>query len=100
MLVFEKSISVDDTLIERGNRYGEFSAHAQLSYTLRTDIENHMALYNSVQFDNLPFYMQEALILICHKLARIANGDPFYIDNFTDIAGYSQLVINELNKGN
>ena len=34
--------------------------------------------------------------MICHKLSRIANGDPFYADSWHDIAGYSQLVVNIL----
>lgn len=34
--------------------------------------------------------------MIAHKLARIMNGDPNYIDNWTDIAGYAQLVVDIL----
>ena len=37
--------------------------------------------------------------MIFHKLARIANGDPTYIDSWTDIAGYAQLVVDDLNEG-
>lgn len=29
-------------------------------------------------------------------MARIANGDPNYEDNWVDIIGYSQLVLNEI----
>jgi hypothetical protein len=31
--------------------------------------------------------------MICHKLARIANGNPYYEDSWHDIGGYSQLVV-------
>jgi hypothetical protein len=30
--------------------------------------------------------------------SRICNGDPFYVDSWRDIAGYAQLVVNELEK--
>jgi hypothetical protein len=35
---------------------------------------------------------QEALDMIQHKIGRILNGDPDYVDNWDDIAGYSQLI--------
>ena len=44
--------------------------------------------------------MIEALDLICNKLGRIANGDPTYDDSWRDIAGYAQLVVNELEVDN
>lgn len=34
--------------------------------------------------------------MICHKLARIVNGDPGYSDSWRDIAGYAMLVSNRL----
>ena len=30
--------------------------------------------------------------MILHKLARILNGDPNYVDSWHDIAGYAILV--------
>lgn len=40
--------------------------------------------------------MREALDMICHKMARILNGDPNYRDSWVDIAGYAMLVANRL----
>ena len=34
--------------------------------------------------------------MITNKMARIVNGDPNYIDNWHDIAGYATLVEQEL----
>jgi hypothetical protein len=34
--------------------------------------------------------------MICHKIARILNGDPNYADSWVDIAGYAQLVADRL----
>ena len=39
----------------------------------------------------------EAINMICHKLGRIANGDPTYDDSWRDIAGYAMLVVRYLN---
>ena len=36
--------------------------------------------------------------MILHKVARILNGDPDYVDSWADIAGYAQLVVNILEK--
>ena len=40
----------------------------------------------------------ESIDMICHKLGRIANGDPFYDDSWRDIEGYARLVTNFLEK--
>jgi len=42
---------------------------------------------------------QEALEMIAHKIARILNGDPNYVDSWVDIAGYAKLVADRLAKG-
>lgn len=39
---------------------------------------------------------KEALETIATKIARILNGDPDYIDNWVDIAGYAMLVVERL----
>ena len=38
----------------------------------------------------------EALDMICHKIARIINGDPNHLDSWQDIAGYARLVAERL----
>jgi len=30
--------------------------------------------------------------MVAHKLGRIVNGDPNYVDSWTDIIGYTRLV--------
>jgi hypothetical protein len=86
---------IPQILAERGSRYGQFSDHATLSQSLQRLILSHMNRINPQQLEP---YMVEALVMICHKLARIANGDPWYTDSWTDIGGYSQLVVEELSK--
>ncbi|RUO17092.1 hypothetical protein EJK55_1172 [Moraxella catarrhalis] len=34
--------------------------------------------------------------MIAHKISRLIAGDSYFIDTWRDIAGYAQLVVNEL----
>lgn len=92
----EELQSVESTLKQRGNRYGAFASHARLSQSLKNLFSSHVKEYG--QPENFTDEINEAIEMIFHKLARIANGDPTYDDNFRDIAGYAQLVVDELNK--
>jgi len=92
---------VKDILVERGNRYGKFSSHAALTQELKDTFVKHT--YGIHQFDSgedfnehFPYYMTEALDMIFHKIGRIGNGDPCYIESWRDIIGYAQLVMDEL----
>ena len=82
---------VTETLTERGNRYGKFKDHAELSQRLKE------AMHCSNVWDRLEPDMREALEMIQHKIARILNGDPTYADSWHDIAGYAKLVDDRLN---
>jgi DNA-directed RNA polymerase subunit M/transcription elongation factor TFIIS len=90
----EKLQSTEDTLTQRGTRYGEFRDHAILSQKLK-----NLLVLPSFEGTEAELYMYEAMEMICHKLARIANGDPLYDDSWRDIAGYAELVVKELNRG-
>jgi len=87
------SMSVDETLEQRGKRYGTFVKHAELSQSLLRCIRTHTIL-NGKQLSDVH---TEALTMICHKIARIVNGDPNYDDSWRDIAGYATLVEKHLN---
>lgn len=41
--------------------------------------------------------MKQALTVIADKIARILNGDPFYVDNWHDIQGYAKLIEDRIN---
>lgn len=81
---------ITTTLQERGQRYGVFTRHAEISQQLKQVIEGY-------QTKVLAADQQEALDMICHKIGRIINGDPDYADSWHDIAGYAQLVADRLN---
>lgn len=85
-------MNIDETLNERGNRYGEFAGHAQVSQRFK-----QMARFElSYRDKRLAEDQLEALDMIFHKIARIINGDPDYADSWVDIAGYATLVANRL----
>ena len=82
---------VDHILTERGERYGKFKDHAEVTQQLKRVIFgfNHVLRMEADQ--------KEALEMIAHKIGRIINGDPDYADSWVDIAGYAQLVADRLN---
>ena len=82
---------INKTLEERGQNYGEFIDNARISQKLK-------AVMLDSNPDKYEPYMIEAIEMICHKLARIANGSPEHIDSWYDIAGYATLVVCELEK--
>lgn len=86
------SIDVDGVLAERGSRYGKFAGHAEVSQSLKLCIATHLKTRHKVLRPD----QQEALDMICHKIARIVNGDPDYSDSWVDIAGYAKLVADKL----
>lgn len=83
---------ISATLQERGSRYGSFDTHAQITQQLKFVINR--ALFEQKKV--LTASMKESLDMIAHKIGRIVNGDPHYADSWIDIAGYAQLVADEL----
>jgi hypothetical protein len=83
---------VERTLQERGERYGVFEKQAEVSQDLKFTIALHLKQRGKI----LRADQQEALELICHKIARIINGDENYDDNWVDVAGYASLVAKRL----
>ena len=88
---------IEKILEERGSVYGDFYTLSMLSTSLKDKAISH--IYNIGNEDQFEPYMEEALGMIFHKIARIVNGDPSYIDSWKDIAGYAQLVVDELENG-
>jgi len=89
---------VDAILAQRGSRYGKFCDHAEVTQKLKKVIYAH--LEKRIKQGNpaaITPSMMEAIDMVCHKLGRIANGDPTYADSWIDIAGYTTLVAKELN---
>jgi hypothetical protein len=83
---------VEAVLAERGARYGKFTGHAEISQSLKHTVYRAAAERGT----KLKPDQVEALDMICHKIARIINGDPDYADSWVDIAGYAKLVADRL----
>lgn len=82
--------NINAVLTERGSRYGKFSEGAEIMQALKT------IMHNAPGWKRLTPSQKEALDMIQHKIGRALNGDPTYADNWIDICGYSQLVVDEL----
>ena len=86
------SVDIDVTLANRGAHYGVFGGQSFVAYTLKNTLRIHANKHNKA----FSFDQAEALDMICTKLGRIVNGDPDYVDNWVDIAGYAKLVADRL----
>lgn len=84
--------AIDKTLDERGQRYGAFTGHAAVTQEIKAAMNRHFG-WNKLAADQ-----REALEMIAHKVGRILNGDPNYIDSWHDIIGYTRLVEQRLEK--
>lgn len=79
-------MNIDNTLEERGNRYGDFAGHARITQSIK------LAMRDSPNWETLSDDKKEALEMVAHKIGRILNGDPYYADSWHDIIGYTRLV--------
>lgn len=83
-------MQIQEILQERGDRYGSFIDNATTCQALKK------VLHMNDNWLHMNYDQREALDMICHKMARILNGDPNYVDSWADIAGYATLVANRL----
>lgn len=85
-------MDINETLKERGARYGKFEDHAWVTQRLKRIVTEELRRQNKcVEPDQ-----QEALDMIFHKIGRIVAGDADYADSWIDIAGYATLVAKRL----
>jgi hypothetical protein len=82
-------VSIQETLADRGKRYGSYSIHASVTQAIKGIIYQYGK-------DKYTPAQREALDMIAHKIGRIVAGDPNYDDSWVDIAGYAQLVVDDL----
>ena len=78
--------NIDETLQQRGSTYGSFEDNADTTQALKRIIQTHP------NYNQLRSFQKEAIDMTFHKIARIINGDPNYIDSWHDIIGYVSLV--------
>lgn len=84
------STNTEEVLKERGSRYGKFFDQA----TIEQNIKRSFA--DSPNWSILKDDARSSLEMIATKISRILQGDPDYVDNWVDMAGYSQLIVNRI----
>ena len=84
--------NVEETLKQRGSKYGSFVTHAEYAERFNNIYED------SPNWKTMEPDCKEALRIIANKIGRILNGDPEYNDNWHDIAGYAVLVEQRINR--
>lgn len=83
-------MDTEQVLIERRKTHGDFLVHSMISQSLKE------CLWVRDGWRRLNLMQQEALEMICTKIARIIAGDPNFSDHYRDICGYSMLVLEYL----
>ena len=87
-------MDVNQTLEQRGSRYGEFEDVATVTHQL------YQVISGAPSYNDLPPIQKEAYNMIFSKIARSVCGDPTYTDNIHDIVGYAKLLEDYLIKTN
>ena len=83
---------VETTLEERDTRYGGFINNASIAQRIKA------VMHSAPNWTEMSYDKREALDQIASKIGRILTGDPEYVDNWHDIAGYATLVEQRLTK--
>jgi len=79
-----------ELLSTRDDTHGNFNASAAVSQSLKRIMKG------TLWWSTLPDSHKEALDMICLKVSRILAGHSNYTDHWADIAGYAQLVVDDL----
>ncbi len=82
--------SITAVLTQRGSRYGSFDDNARIAQELK------VAMRSGASWGALSDAQKEGLEMVQHKIARMVNGDPTYMDNVIDILGYTTLFKNSM----
>lgn len=83
-------MDINNTLAEREKTHGDFAEQARISQELSCVMKDFG------QWHKLAVDQREAMEMICHKMARILNGNPNFHDHWHDIAGYATLAAKRL----
>lgn len=88
-------LKISELLQDRGQTHGNFQQQATTSQQLKDLVLGAVA--NGLgDHPSIDPAINEALEMICVKMSRIANGNPYELDHWRDISGYAQLVVDLL----
>ena len=77
---------IEKVISDRGVNYGRFEDGAEIMQQLK------LIAHTSQGWEKMKPIQREGMDMILHKIGRILNGDPSYVDSWIDIEGYSKLV--------
>ena len=90
---------VDKIITERGSNYGPAKGHFSTTQKMFNAFDwRYLWSPNKPEDKSRNAMILHAVYMILDKLARAA-WNPWHIDNWKDIQGYAQLVIDELLEG-
>jgi hypothetical protein len=87
------STVIDARLNERGKTHGEFWLVAEIAQRLKATMRSYP------KWQSLSHIQRESLELIATKIARVLAGNENHPDHWGDLAGYAELVVQELKRG-
>ena len=82
--------SIEKVLEERSKQYGAFIDHSIIAQGLK-DLMRATPGWTRLAPDQ-----KESLEMVMHKIARVLNGDPNFLDSWIDSGGYIKLVTDRL----
>lgn len=83
-------MTVENILNERENQYGNYGEVAKITQGIKEQ------LLTGRSYEKLSDEQKLSLDMIANKMSRAVNGDVNLIDNYLDICGYSQLVVDSM----
>lgn len=87
---YDNPVSLETTLENRGQEYGEYSEMARIAQRLKETMRS------GPSWVNMSPVQRESLEMHATKLARIVCGNPNNPDSWRDIAGYAKLAEDRL----
>jgi hypothetical protein len=84
--------NIQTTLQERARTHGDYRYVSHMAQNLKTTLKS------SSFYNDLDYYMIEALEMIATKQGRILAGNALEKEHWRDIAGYAMLVVNEIDR--
>lgn len=86
------SDKLSGVLVARKTTHGDFKTQFECAQELKGVLKRYQAQNPCV----ISSVAAEALDQICHKISRIATGDPQFTDHWRDIGGYATLIADML----
>lgn len=85
-------MNLKDLVDDRGAEHGNFKEQFRTSQNFK------QIARQSKNWEKMPLQMREAIEMALLKISRICNGDFNKFDHWLDVAGYTFLIAEDLDK--